>query len=290
MKGFEERPLAVLAFDHREQAFASVRPSGMGRNEIGQAKALIYQAFLVAIDKGLGGAVPGILVDEEFGADIAERAADHGVVLVMPVERAAERVFDFEYGANFREHILKFKPTYAKALVRYRPTDEPETKQIQLRRLRELSDFLAEQSCGFMFELIVGDGTLDPDRLPEVDPAEICGAMGEVQAAGICVDLWKLQGIASREATVEVARQAEASEHPARCVVLGAAAPQPIIDTWLDVAASTAGFVGFALGRSIWGGPVTAWLDGALSRTGAIEAIASSYSDCAHRYIAAGSQ
>jgi myo-inositol catabolism protein IolC len=283
----DEQPWALLAFDHRERAFASVRPLGMDREQIRDAKGLIFDAFTVAVERGLEGVRAGILVDEEFGAPIARRAAGAGHAVSMPVERAFERVFAFEYGADYQQHVLAFRPTYAKALVKHRTTDPAEDKRAQLARLRALSDFLAEHSIGFMLELIVGQANETTDSIPTVDLEQLCGSMAEMQSAGIQVDLWKIEGIASRDAAARVAQQAAAGRHPATCVVLGNGAASDVLARWLDVAAVTPGFSGFAIGRSIWGAPVAGWLDGRLGRDDAIERIASTYRSCARRYVEA---
>ncbi|SEF18712.1 Myo-inositol catabolism protein IolC [Jiangella alba] len=280
-------PMAVLAFDHRERAFASVRSTGMTREEIGRSKELIFEAFVAAVDSGLAGTRPGVLIDEEFGAPIARRAAALGFPVSMPVERAFEPVFTFEYGGDYRRHLLEFRPACAKALVHHRTTDPLEARQTQLTRLRELSEFLAEQSIGFMLELIVGQSDGGTGQIPTVDVEELCGSMAEMQNAGVLVDQWKVEGISSPDEAAQVAAQAVVANPRATCVVLGAGAPNDVVGHWLDVAAATPGFSGFAIGRSIWGGAVASWLDGRLARHQAIEQIASTYRSCALRYMGA---
>ncbi|WP_043347685.1 2-deoxy-5-keto-D-gluconate 6-phosphate aldolase domain-containing protein [Beutenbergia cavernae] len=279
--------MAVLAFDHRERAFSSVRAAGMTHAEIRRSKELIFDAFVAAIEGGLGGARPGVLIDEEFGASIARRVAALGLPVSMPVERASESVFTFEYGSDYRQHLLEFRPACAKALVHYRTTDAPETKRTQLGRLRELADFLAERSIAFMLELIVGQSDSADGEIPSVDVDELCGSMAEIQDAGVQVDMWKVEGISSREAAARVAGQAVVADPRATCVVLGAGAPNDVVGHWLDVAAATPGFSGFAIGRSIWGAPVAAWLDGRLAREEAVDQIASTYTSCTLRYMGA---
>lgn len=283
------RPLAVLAFDHREGAFASVRPGGMTRDEIRASKAVVFDAFDEAVAAGLGGACAGVLVDEEFAAPLARRARASGATLLMPVERAAEDVFTFEYGSAFREHLLDFRPDYAKALVRYSSRDPIGTNAVQLERLRQLSDFLVDNEIKFMFELIVGTSSTDDEAGDphEVDVEDLCASMTQILDAGIRVDTWKVQGMGSPEHAAEVAGTAATSEHPSTCVVLGAGAPAEAIGHWLDVAAATPGFAGFAIGRSIWGGPITGWLDGAITREDAVQRIASTYRACTLRYMGA---
>lgn len=288
MTGGVERPWAILAFDHRERAFSSVRPAGMQHQQIREAKELIFDAFTAAVERGLGDARPGVLVDEEFGAPIARRASALGFAVSMPVERASEAVLAFEYGESFREHVLEFRPACAKALVHYKTTDTAETKQTQLSRLRELSEFLVAESIDFMLELIVGTTTDASGGAPTVDVDMLCDSMADMQEAGVQVDLWKVEGIASHAAAGRVAEQARASDDRSRCLILGAGAPTEVVEGWLDVAASTSGFSGFAIGRSIWGGPVAAWLDGRLARDEAVDQIASTYRSCTLRYVGAG--
>ncbi|WP_162458381.1 2-deoxy-5-keto-D-gluconate 6-phosphate aldolase domain-containing protein [Pseudactinotalea terrae] len=281
------RPLAFLAFDHRERAFGSVRPGGMNHEQIQDSKRLIYEAFGRAVDLGLGDVRPGILVDEQFGAGIAQRAIADGVLVAMPVERANEQVFTFEYGADYQEHLLQFRPSCAKVLIQHRTTDPADDKLTQLTRLRELSEFLAAQSIDFMCELIVGMGEESLDGVPSVDVDALCASMAEIQAAGVLVTMWKVEGVASREGAERIAAQAAASDHPATCMVLGAGAAPSTVEHWLAVAAGTPGYIGFAVGRSFWGEAVSAWLDGRLSREDAIESIASIYRACTLRYMGA---
>ena len=280
-----DQPIAVLAFDHREQAFSSVRPAGMSDDEIRRAKELIYEAFRAALAQGLGPVQPGILIDERFGSEIARDAIARGVTVMMPVERAAERVFTFEYGDDYADHLRRLRPNWAKALVHHLPTDPEADKAVQLERLRELSDFLAAENIPFMFELIVGEGEPDDNGVPGADVEVLRQSMAEIQDAGIRVSAWKVQGLASTEDAALIAAQAGGSEHPAPCVVLGAGAPSEVIEHWLDVASATDGFSGFAIGRSIWGEPVTQWLDGKLSRESAIAGIAATYRSHTLRYV-----
>lgn len=279
----EAPPLAVLAFDHRAHNFSSVRPAGMSRDEIIRSKELIFDAFEVMIAHGLEGVRPGIIVDEEFSGAIAQRAAASGLTIAMPVERANASTFAFEYGDAFRAHLRAFRPAYAKALVRYRTTDDRRVKQTQRERLRELSDFLAQEPIDFMLELIVGRRGDDPGSSVDVD--QLCAAMAELQDAGVRADLWKVEGTDSQEDAARIAAQAVRSDPRARCVVLGGGASGEVVGRWLDAAAATAGFAGFAIGRSIWGEPVAAWLDGSRTREQAIEEIASTCRRWALRYV-----
>lgn len=279
----EEPPLAVLAFDHRARNFTSVRPAGMSEEEIRLSKELIFEAFEAMIDRGVDGVRPGLIIDEEFGASIARRAIDRGIAVAMPVERADESTFSFEYGDAFRQHLRAFRPACAKALVRYRTTDDLSAKRLQRRRLQELSDFLAGEAISFMLELIVGRRT--GDGADSVDVDQLCGSMAELQDAGVRVDLWKVEGAGSPVDAARIVAQAVQPDPRARCVVLGGGARAHVVEHWIDVAAATPGFAGFAIGRSIWGEPVTAWLAGARTQEQAVEEIASTCRRWALRYV-----
>ena len=61
------------------------------------------------------------------------------------------------------------------------------------------------------------------------------------------------------------------------CVVLGRGADEAKVDHWLREAAPVDGYIGFAIGRSIWGDPLKGWIDGAVSREDAASQIAESY-------------
>jgi myo-inositol catabolism protein IolC len=55
----------------------------------------------------LGKCVRGILVDEEFGADIMRNAARHGYVTALSTEKTGSEEFEFEYGTAFAKHTSK---------------------------------------------------------------------------------------------------------------------------------------------------------------------------------------
>jgi myo-inositol catabolism protein IolC len=60
-------------------------------------------------------------------------------------------------------------------------------------------------------------------------------------------------------------------------VLLGRGASDDKVDHWLRVAAPVDGFVGFAIGRSIWWDALKGFLDGSLERDAAAQQIADNY-------------
>jgi len=61
------------------------------------------------------------------------------------------------------------------------------------------------------------------------------------------------------------------------CVVLGRGADDQQVDRWLRAGAPVEGYVGFAIGRSIWWDALKGYLDASLERADATERIAQNY-------------
>jgi 5-dehydro-2-deoxygluconokinase len=103
--------------------------------------------------------------------------------------------------------------------------------------------------------------------------------MVEIQSAGIEVDVWKIEGVDRRdddEMLVAQAREGSGREAVV-CVVLGRGANDAKVDHWLEQAAPVEGFVGFAIGRSIWWDPLKSYVDGKTERSVAARQIAANY-------------
>jgi myo-inositol catabolism protein IolC len=228
-----------------------------------------------------------VLVDEQFGSDIPRRAKEEGLVLAMPVEKSGQDEFDFQYDADFGEHINQFDVDFAKVLVRYNPEGDAEINERQLGRLKELADWLHANDGKFLFELLVpaepaqlesvgGDtDRYDADLRPEL----MRRAIEDIQNYGIEVDVWKIEGVDEREDAEMLAEQTRKGEgrEGVACVLLGRGASDEKVDHWLRQAAPVEGFVGFAIGRSIWWDALKGFLDGGLDRSAAAEKIADNY-------------
>ena len=283
--------LYVLAFDHRgsfEKGLfgldAPPSPDDVAR--ISDAKAVIFEGLLRAADQGVPRRAAGMLVDEQYGGALARRAREEDLVLAMPVERSGQDEFDFEYGDEFGKHIEEFDPAFAKVLVRYNPEGDRELNARQLVRLEQLSTWLHERNRGFLFELLVpptadqlasveGDG----DRFDRhVRPSLVIQSMRDCHERGVEPDVWKIEGLEREEDCEAVAKQARSGgRDDVACIVLGRGADREAVERWLRVGAGVAGFVGFAIGRTIWFDPLKAWLGGDVSRDRAAEIIAETY-------------
>ncbi len=281
--GYDER-LYILAFDHRgsfEKMVGAVE-------RVPGAKHLIWEGFQRAIELGAPKAFAGVLVDSQYGPDVAREAKAGGYKLAMPVEKSGQNEFDFEYGDNFGEKIEEFDPDFSKVLVRYNPEGDQEMNARQTEKLRRLSEWLHEHHRKFLFELLVPaeDAQLekvggDADRYDvEVRPQLMMEAIMQLQNAGVEADIWKIEGISDREACNEIAHLARREgRDKVSCVVLGRGASDEKVDEWLRAAAGLEGYEGFAIGRSIFVEGVKSYAadpDG-FDRAAAVESIATNY-------------
>ncbi|WP_204910962.1 2-deoxy-5-keto-D-gluconate 6-phosphate aldolase domain-containing protein [Microlunatus spumicola] len=266
-------PLLILAMDQRD-SFAKLFGTEEADATTAQvqqmrtAKSLVYRGVAAVADQ-VEGAQIGVLTDEEYGPDVLTQAKADGRVLAYPVEKSGQKLFDLEYGDQTPEHVARWGPDYVKVLVRMNPEDDPAGTQDQLDRLKALSALLHEQSLPFLFELLVpasdaqlasvgGDSTAY-DR--DVRPGLVVQVIEAVQAAGVEPTLWKIEGLETTEAAQQIVAAAHAGGRDADCIVLGRDAPQATLDHWLQVAAGVDGFVGFAIGRSIWKEPLEQYLE-----------------------------
>ncbi len=284
--------LYILAFDHRGSFVkrfgieGDATPQDVKR--FADGKHLIFEGIEAALAQGADPAVTGALVDEQFGgpAQVPEEAKARGIKLAMPVEKSGQKEFDFEYGDEFDAHIERHDPDFSKVLVRYNPAGDAEMNQRQAGRLRRLSDWLHEHDRKLLFELLVPaeeaqlasvDG--DTDRYDaELRPDLMIGAIAELQDAGIESDIWKIEGVDERADCERIAAQCRGGGRDGVvCVVLGRGADNDKVDHWLRQGAPVDGYVGFAIGRSIWGDPLEGWIDGSASREDAASRIGENY-------------
>ena len=106
----------------------------------------------------------------------------------------------------------------------------------------------------------------------------MCRAIADFQRAGVEVDIWKIEGLDSRDDNERLARQArEGGRDGVVCVVLGRGASDAKVDEWLQAGAPVAGYVGFAIGRSIWWDALKGFLERRLEREAACDQIAEKY-------------
>jgi myo-inositol catabolism protein IolC len=288
--GYDQR-LYILACDHRgsfqKKMFGITgQPNAEETARISDAKTVVFEGMERALGEGAARESAGFLIDEQFGTDIARKAKAEGLRLAMPVEKSGQDEFDFEYGEDFGAHIEEFDPHFTKVLVRYNPQGDVGMNERQSKRLRRLSEWLHERDRKFLFELLVPAEPSqleavggDADRYDtEVRPGLMVEAIAALQEAGVEPDIWKIEGIDRREDCERISAQVRSGGRDGvGCVVLGRGADDAKVHHWLRTGAGVPGYLGFAIGRTIWWDAVKAYLGGELDREQAAAQVAANY-------------
>lgn len=291
--GFD-KPLYVLPFDHRATFHNKMfgwkgTPTPEQTAQIAATKQVIYDAFQAAIASGVPKERAGILVDEQFGSAILRDCEKNKYFTACPAEKSGLAEFDFEYGEDFAKHIEAFHPTFCKVLVRYNPEGDPSLNQRQAARLKLLSDYLHGRSSSmYMFELLVPAEQAQLDRLKgdkkaydlEVRPRLMVEAIQQLQDAGVEPDLWKIEGLDRTEDCEKVVAAAQrGGRDKVGCIVLGRGEDDKKVGEWLTTAAQVPGFIGFAVGRTVFWDPLMALRDKKVTREAAVSQISRRYQE-----------
>lgn len=238
-----------------------------------RAKHAVLDGLLAAVDGGVPREAAGLLVDDELGPGVAERARAAGVTLSMPLERAGLDVYE-DAPPDVPAYLAHHAPDLAKVLVRYNPDGDAAANAEQRRRLARTARAARDAGSRFLFELLVpppphATGAWAHDVRPQL----VLRAMEEI-VADVPVDVWKLESLGPEQAYADAV--ALAATHDATCLLLGAGAPAEQVDAWLARAAGR-GFAGFAVGRSIWWDAVRALLAGETDHGSAVATVAARY-------------
>jgi myo-inositol catabolism protein IolC len=284
--------LLLCAFDHRDYFEQMIDGRGGGDLSrfatIATAKELVLEACLLVRKRTAPAARDGlgIFVDEQYGAHVALRARAERLVLAMPAERSRAGEFLCEFGERFAGHLDTFDPQLVKVLVRHNPEDDAALLNRQTARLRALSDWCRTAGRQLLFELLVpalpeqqAPDYVDRQRLPLT-----LRALDQLIAGGIRPAVWKLEAPSRSGDFARLLSACRAADPDVRVVVLGGGADVDATVTGIDHSAA-AGYDGFAVGRTIWAGPLDAWLSGGMSRDHAIAEMASTYEACIAAYL-----
>jgi 5-dehydro-2-deoxygluconokinase len=281
--------LFVMPFDHRssfqEKLFGiqGRLPSAEEVLEITRYKSLVYEGFQRAIAMGAPKQHAALLVDEQFGKSILLDAKQKGFQIACPVEKSGQEEFDFEYGSDFSQHIEEIQPDFVKVLVRYNPHGDPGSNQRQMQRLKLLSEYCHLHHRKFMLELLVPPTSEQAQRLgSEYDtrlrPELMVQSIEQFQAAGVEPDVWKLEGMESSSHCKLVAKQARlGGRDEVGLIILGRGENVQHVRHWLSVASTVPGFIGFAVGRTVFWESLKGYKEGRYTAQVAIDQIANHY-------------
>ncbi len=293
--GYSE-PLIILPFDHRA-AFAKYMfeadATKLKADQVAAVKdfkAVIYEAVKKSLDLGVPRGSEAILVDEETGTEVLKDAAEGDMTTILSVEKGGAKEFAFQYGAQYHQHIDKFKPTFTKAMVYYNTADTDELKKRQQAKLKEISDYSHERGYKFLLEVLVKPtgkqvedaGGSQDDFDKNLKAAIMVDLIGELQAAGVEPDVWKLEGLDSVEDYQNVVKAIRAKgRDKVGLVVLGRGASKEKVESWLELGAGLPGIIGFSVGRTVFWDALSEYYHKKASRAETVSVIAKNF---AHFY------
>lgn len=262
------KPLFILPFDHRsglthELFDAAYPPNPAIGKKIVALKNIIFDGFLAAYPDLQKYGECGILVDEEFGSKILDRAKAMGITHAVSTETSGGSSFGFIHGKGFGRALLKREPTYAKALMNY-TVGEAETNQAKMKKIRELSDFCRDEGVPFMFEPLVHGG--------KSPLAMTTTMMNDMHKRGIYPTLWKLE----MQRTVKDWKKLDTIAK-APMILLGHGESKDVVDKWVETAAKSGVVDGFAIGRTIFFEPIKKFHEKKIDKKKAVELIAKNY-------------
>jgi 5-dehydro-2-deoxygluconokinase len=104
--------------------------------------------------------------------------------------------------------------------------------------------------------------------------------VAELQSAGVEPDVWKIEGLDRREDCERIVAVVRAGgRERVGCIILGGGESDQRVREWLATAASVKGFIGFAVGRTVFWDPVVEWRAGKKTREAAVAEMARHYSE-----------
>ena len=265
----------MLASDHRWQWEEWCDSTGIPRPRIAEVKHLVFQAYARAREASDEVRRYGaLLLDSQYGADAVAAAKHAGIPVGTPVERAGR--FPLEWQDD-PFHAALAGNSFAKVLVRYRPEWEASAKDGQMRKLLELQAWCRRERMPLLVEIIIMRSGEDEHEFEEVGrPSLLAAVIRDAYDRGLVPDLWKIEGTSSGAGAALV--DAAIRERPGpRQLILGKGADAAMIEKWFDAAAGLPSTAGFAIGRSVFWEPCTAYLKGQLDADTAVATMASAY-------------
>lgn len=250
-----DKPLFILPFDHRSsfaKMFGFTKLSQEEKDYISSAKFIIYEAFKNATMQGVPRDESAILVDEEYGDKVLKDAKDQGFTTILTTEKSGMPAFDFEYGEEFGMHIEKYKPTFAKALIRYKPNAD-------WTKLEILSDYCHSHGYKFLLEVLSGEAVPEAGNMITI--------INELRQLGIEPDVWKLEGMENKDDYIKVVEKIKEGERKnVGLVILGRGENKEKVEEWLNAGKDVEGVIGFAVGRTVFSKPLVDFKNDKISK------------------------
>jgi 5-dehydro-2-deoxygluconokinase len=260
----------AMAFDHRAQLQAMADAAGVSHEHT----PFFKQLALEAARRAAGGRPDfGILLDGRFGQDALDAATGDGCWIGRPIELPGSIPLRFEGGADVGCTLREWPVAHTvKCLIFYHPDDPEPLRQEQEAQALRLFDACRRTFHELLLEII-------PSRSKTpVDDRTLARALARFYELGVYPDWWKLPDPGSDAAWRAIA--AVIDQHDPHCrgvLLLGLDAPEAELEAAFARAKRQSVCKGFAVGRTIFGGPAEAWMRGEIDNEEAVRRMAASY-------------
>ncbi len=287
-KNIEE--LYILPFDHRSSFYSNLFGFELPLRKketalVKQYKIIVFRGFLKVYKEFVHKERLGILVDEEFGSEIIRTAKKMGINLCVSTEKSGKKILEFEYGNDLKKHLERIRPMFAKVLVRYNPANKNDNL-VQLKRLKELSDFCKKSGIMMMIEPLVipteaqlaqfkGDKKkFDLQKRPKL----MLEMINEMHKVGIAPDIWKVEAVEKKADWENIIKAVKSKAHEdEKVIVLGRGESKQKVNEWLKLAAHFHDIIGFAVGRTVFFKPLMDHKNKKMTKKETIDMIADNY-------------
>jgi 5-dehydro-2-deoxygluconokinase len=260
----------AMAFDHRAQLEQMADAAGIAHEHIPYFKGLCLKAAREA-----AGRRPdfGILLDDRLGQEALDEASGEALWIGRPIELPGAIPLRFEGGPDVGCTLREWPTRHCvKCLILYHPDDGEALCSAQEAQALRLFDACRRTSHELLLEII-------PSRSAgPVDDTTLARALERFYALGIFPDWWKLPDPQSQAAWDLVA--ATIARHDPHCrgvLLLGLDAPLETVERSFALAARQPVCKGFAVGRTIFGEPACAWMQGEINDDEAVRRMAATY-------------
>jgi 5-dehydro-2-deoxygluconokinase len=269
----------ALACDHRAPFVNLVAEFGKSPADITRFKLLTADAARkVARDRGCRLAM---FMDGAFGAPVLEALGADDAWIGRPVEVTGSRPLEFEAGPDLAAELRHWHPAHiAKCLVWRHPDDSADVETAQVAQLLLLQAAAQAAEIEWILEAI------PPLDLMRDDETLVRGVEG-LYAAGLRPDYWKLPAFGAETGWKRLDRVIKDADPACRGVLtLGLNLPLDDLLTGLSQAATQPLSAGFAIGRSIFGGPARDWFAGRIDDADAVSSMAIAFAKAVDAYLA----
>ena len=250
--------LTALAIDHRKQ-LEDIAGAAVGRIPAFKVLAVKAAAEVAAGRDGFG-----MLLDDKYGRD-ALFAAPKNFWIGRPVEQPGSRPLSFEFSQDLGSRLIEWPVDHClKVLCFYHPDDAAALQAEQTEKLRAAYEAARKVGRDILIEIIVS-------KAGPVDGSTTARALGELYAAGLKPDWWKLESQPDASAWGRIDAVIEANDPLCRGVLLlGLEAPEDELARGFAAARTSRTVRGFAVGRTIFADAAKAWFAGTMTDEAAI--------------------